>query len=402
MFFISIGSISIGIMYGIVNMILIPFLSQIFSSTEIPGILISSGMIIASFFSPFIGNWSDRIKKRMPFISFIVLFSVTGALLLLLENIYLNALGAIIIVISAYSMLTPYSSLVADYTTENKRGIAFGLVMGTVNTASFIASLIINYFYNLGSKITLLILMGISLTSFVSLVVFTLRNKPKNREEISQTKNKTTGIISLLKNYPLLLLFFGIQFFSWFSLGGLFPYITSFLTDETNMTIGNASVWFGASTLFSALVAYATGFITRFFKRNTLFFISLVSLTVVLGIYSQFYSGLIKNDPSIVIGIISFFVISVSLGFFYSLSSTILSLFVSNDVQGKVFGLNNIFMILSQAISVGLVGGIIKHFGYQAMVTLGFIGFLIATVFTFSLFTLVGKKEKKMTSEKTN
>jgi hypothetical protein len=59
-------------------------------------------------------------------------------------------------------------------------------------------------------------------------------------------------------------------------------------------------------------------------------------------------------------------------------------------------------MILSQAISVGLVGGIIKHFGYQAMVTLGFIGFLIATVFTFSLFTLVGKKEKKMTSEKTN
>jgi predicted MFS family arabinose efflux permease len=66
---------------------------------------------------------------------------------------------------------------------------------------------------------------------------------------------------------------------------------------------------------------------------------------------------------------------------------------VSSKDQGKVFGMNSLFMIFSQAISVGIMGKVIELKGYRMMVFLGFLGFLFASVFTFVLFFTLNKQK---------
>lgn len=64
MIVISLGIISVGVIFGIFNLILIPYLSAQFGSQSIPGQLISLGMLSTIFLSPLLGFLSDRIRKR--------------------------------------------------------------------------------------------------------------------------------------------------------------------------------------------------------------------------------------------------------------------------------------------------------------------------------------------------
>lgn len=65
---IFLGMISVGVVFGIFNLILIPYLSAQFGSQSIPGQLISLGMLSTIFLSPLFGFLSDKIRKRTPFI----------------------------------------------------------------------------------------------------------------------------------------------------------------------------------------------------------------------------------------------------------------------------------------------------------------------------------------------
>ncbi|MDN5359819.1 MAG: transporter, family, multidrug resistance protein [Thermotogaceae bacterium] len=394
MYFISLGAISIGILYGIVNMMLIPLLVTHFQNPEIPGLLISFGMILSGVISPFIGAWSDKSGKRLPFISLIMVLTVSGCFFILSSIKILITIGAVFFVFGTYSFVTPYSSLVADYSSTKQRGIAFSLVMGMTNFASFLASLIINGLYDKGNTETLLTLMCVNITAFVVLSVYIFFKRPTDRIQPIQKKENSLNdrTTRLLKKYPFLWLYFSIVFFTWFSIGGLFPYITSFLSEESSISIGQASVWFGLSTLLSSVFSFGTGFFCKLIKESKLFFSSLTILTFITGFVSLFYIT-VFGEYAALYGFLFFVLLSASLGFFYSLSTSVLSLLVSSKDQGKVFGMNSLFMIFSQAISVGIMGKVIELKGYRMMVFLGFLGFLFASVFTFVLFFTLNKQK---------
>lgn len=59
MIVISLGIISVGVIFGIFNLILIPYLSAQFGSQSIPGQLISLGMLSTIFLKP-IARLSQR------------------------------------------------------------------------------------------------------------------------------------------------------------------------------------------------------------------------------------------------------------------------------------------------------------------------------------------------------
>jgi uncharacterized membrane protein YjjP (DUF1212 family) len=59
---------------------------------------------------------------------------------------------------------------------------------------------------------------------------------------------------------------------------------------------------------------------------------------------------------------------------------------VSRDEQGRAFGINNIVMIVSESISVSLIGFLIPSTGYRGMFTAVLAGFVITLVSSVILF----------------
>ncbi|PNS35465.1 hypothetical protein [Mesotoga sp. B105.6.4] len=110
---VFLGSISIGFVFCVVNMILIPLLNGYFSS-DVSGLTISAGMLVAAIAGPFIGIWSDIIGRRLPFIGVLICIAFTGSLMLTGRSIAAIFAGGIMVAFCAYSLLGPYSSYVAD------------------------------------------------------------------------------------------------------------------------------------------------------------------------------------------------------------------------------------------------------------------------------------------------
>ena len=376
---VFLGSISIGFVFCIVNMILIPLLNGHFSS-DVSGLTISAGMLAAAIAGPFIGVWSDRIGKRLPFIGVLIGIAFTGSLMLSGKNLTAILAGGIMVAFCAYSLLGPYSSYVADSDVSERNNRNFGLVMGVVNVSGFAASLIVNRFIDRGFSITLSVLSAGIVTPFF----FPLLLSRKTRTEKSRKYPERIGTVSIVSiiTRSALLPFFFMQFFAWFSLGGLFPYVTSFLSSETSMSLPAAAAWFGASTLFAGIISFSTGIFVRVFSQKILLLLSL-SVMALLGLsYFVFYETLLESPESPLVGIIAFSLSALALGFFYSLSPAILSTLITPEERGTVFGLNSTFMIVSQAISVGVMGRIIHSLGYRFMPLVCAAGFMAAAVST--------------------
>ena len=376
---VFLGSISIGFVFCVVNMILIPLLNGYFSS-DVSGLTISAGMLVAAIAGPFIGVWSDRIGRRLPFIGVLICIAFTGSLMLAGRNIAAVFAGGIMVAFCAYSLLGPYSSYVADSDVFERNDRNFGLVMGIVNVSGFAASLIVNRFLDRGFSITLLVLSAGIVIPFFFPVLSSMKARTEKPREYPQRIN-TVSIASIITRLALLP-FFIMQFFAWFSLGGLFPYVTSFLSSETSMSLPAAAAWFGASTFLAGIVSFSTGIFVRVLNQKMLLLLSLSVMALLGLIYFLLYETLLKSPGAALIGIVTFVFSSTALGFFYSLSPAILSGLIAPDERGTIFGLNSTFMIVSQAISVGVMGRIIYSLGYRTMMLVCAGGFLIAAVST--------------------
>lgn len=106
MYGVMLGSVTIGFVFSIVNMLLIPLLKESFTPA-ISGFIVSAGMLLAAAAGPLIGLWSDRIGKRLPFIGGLVVLSFSGTLLPILNNSVASACGGVILAFCAYSFLGP-------------------------------------------------------------------------------------------------------------------------------------------------------------------------------------------------------------------------------------------------------------------------------------------------------
>lgn len=361
---ISIGIISVGILYGILNLILIPYLSTQLGSQSVAAQLISLGMLSTIFLSPLFGFLSDSIKKRTPFIFAITFTASLGIMGLTLLSPLLKSISAIILVASTYNFLTPYSALVSDYSTTESKDRNYGIVLGVMNLSAFITSLFIRAIYDSKPNLTFLILGTFVLISIAPTMLYTKKYPPKfSRPEVKQ-KNKDKS--NIFKKYPELIIYFIMEFFLWFAIGGLLPYLTSFLKSEATVNIGVASVWIGASTFLSGVVSFTTGKFSNKIGQKKLFVISLSALSFFSIMLTVFYHPIL-SATSMLFAVSSFVLVSIAAGFLYSLNSSILSTLVCETDQGKTFGINSVIMVISQSISVSLIGKVIDRSGYRGM-----------------------------------
>lgn len=376
MYGVMLGSVTIGFVFSIVNMLLIPLLKESFTPA-ISGFIVSAGMLLAAAAGPLIGLWSDRIGKRLPFIGGLVVLSFSGTLLPILNNSVASACGGVILAFCAYSFLGPYSSLVADRAGASGANRGFGAVMGAVNVSGFAASLVINRLYEVGTDITLLALSAGVLLPFIFPLLSAPHHEHLERPDFIE-KMTLRAVVEILSK-PVLF-FFSMQFFAWFSIGGLFPFLTSFLSSETSMSLSTAATWFGGSTLLSGITSFFTATAAKAFGEKRLLVVSLSVIASIGCLYSALYGRLLSGTGAGYAGVSVFLLSSLGLGFYYSLSSATLAKLVEPHKRGVAFGINSIFMILSQAVSVALMGGLISAWGYRGMILVCTVGFVLAAL----------------------
>jgi MFS family permease len=249
--------------------------------------------------------------------------------------------------------------------------------MGAVKVSGFAASLVINRLYEVGTDITLLALSAGVLLPFI----FPLLSAPRHEHlELPDSIEKMTlrAVVEILSK-PLLF-FFSMQFFAWFSIGGLFPFLTSFLSSETSMSLSTAATWFGGSTLLSGITSFFTATAAKAFGEKRLLVVSLSVIASIGCLYSALYGRLLSGTGAGYAGVSVFLLSSLGLGFYYSLSSATLAKLVEPHKRGVAFGINSIFMILSQAVSVALMGGLISAWGYHGMILVCTVGFVLAAL----------------------
>lgn len=383
MFSIVLGTASIGVLYGILNLILIPFLSAHSTSSLQPGQLISIGMMSTIFLGPLFGILSDRIRKRTPFVFGITIVAFLSIMGMTLPGNVLPSISAVLMVACAYSFLTPYSALVSDYSNSDTRDRNFGFIMGGVNISCFITSILISFIYDSSPRLTFYLLGLIVIGAFLPVAVFTRKHPAKFATADKKIKE---GTFEFIKKQPKILIYLLAQFGIWFALGGLLPYLTSFFSSATSMTIGTASALVGASTLFSGIIALTTGFFSKKLGQKNLFIFSLSVITLVFAFMSIFYQNVIDSRSTFLYGSLFFIVFSISIGFLYSLNTSILSSMVSATDQGRAFGIFNVIMILSQSIALSVIGNLINRGGYRFMFIMVFAGFFVALGSVLYLF----------------
>ncbi|HNU24020.1 MAG TPA: MFS transporter, partial [Mesotoga sp.] len=137
------GSASVGIIYGIFNFVLIPYLNGKFHSTALAGNLVSAGMIITIFTGMLIGYLGDRSKKYLAFIKGLFIITIISMFILSTNNEILLGIAAVVFTMSIFSLLTPYSALVSNVSKPGRKDRNYGFMMGVMNIATFLSSLFI-------------------------------------------------------------------------------------------------------------------------------------------------------------------------------------------------------------------------------------------------------------------
>lgn len=164
------------------------------------------------------------------------------------------------------------------------------------------------------------------------------------------------------------------------------------------MNIGTASAWIGASTFFSGIVSFATGKFSKIIGQKRLFIISLTTITSFSAVIALFYHSILTASATSVFAIACFIALSIATGFLYSLNSSILSTMVSEIDQGKVFGINSVIVVISQSISVSLIGSVIDSRGYQWMFVVISLSLVLANISAFYISSFpIGKNKKNQT-----
>jgi MFS family permease len=168
-------------------------------------------------------------------------------------------------------------------------------------------------------------------------------------------------------------------------MGGILPYLTSFISSDIGVSLGTASSIMGISTLVSGVTSLMTGNLSKMLGQKRLHITALSILACVFLFVSIFYSGFLNLGPLLMLIVLILF--SFALGIVLALNVTIVSDTVSLANQGKIFGLNNIVMVLSQSLALSLIGSLIALSGYNLAFAFVAGGFAAAILF-FVISTL--------------
>jgi maltose/moltooligosaccharide transporter len=395
----SSGNFGAGIFYAFNNFILSLYLNSLGAPAVLLGPLSNTRSAEGAIIQPLVGAWSDRtwnrLGRRRPFIvafvpisalflvvtAFVPRFQASGHVFGLRPQMFtltLVSVGIFLFTVTFNIMVDPYTALLADITPVRQRGNVNGIFQ-MVGAAGQMGVLLLSVFLfgavssGQGYFTLFLLTAGALILSFVPTVLGV--REPRTLVDKAVPRRYT------LRDYWLALrgerqvqLYFAVQFFLWFGISA----ITPFLTIYAKVVIGlNNS---GALLLSFILLA-----------STALFNWPAGALADRLGLKRVFLVGMILLAGASIVGIfiraplllyITLGVAGIGNAAQTGSSYPLLTRLVRPDRMGLYTGLNSTLTSIAAPVSGLIAGLVITAYGYTFMFP------FVAAMFLLSLIPL--------------
>ncbi|MGE5335729.1 MAG: MFS transporter [Nitrososphaerota archaeon] len=387
----SSGNFGAGVFYSFNNFILPIYLKSFGASNVLIGLLSSTRSLEGSVIQPTVGAWSDRtwtrLGRRRPFIvSFVplcVFFLVLTPFLAPPPHapttsgewtlpLVLAALGIFLFSVTFNVMYDPYNSLLADITPERQRGRVNG-VFQAAGAFGQVAILLVGALLGVDLRILFLITAGTLLAFFLPTVLGI--REPRNLPGITEHRRYTArDYWNGLRSDPQVQLYFAVQFFLWFGINAITPFLTLYAINEAGFSEEGALLLSLMLLLSTALFVWPFGVLGDRMGLRRVFLLGMICMA------GASTAGIFTHNALLLFIIVT--IAGIGNAAQTASSFPLLTRMVFPDQMGLYTGLNTAVTSVAAPLSAFIAGELIDHLGYAAMFP------FVAAMFIISLLPL--------------
>jgi maltose/moltooligosaccharide transporter len=397
------GNLGGGAWYALNNFILPLFLQPLGMPVPLIGLLASTRSAEGAVLQPIVGVWSDRtwnprfgrrrifIVRFVPISAFFVIitgfipgWAKSGPLHALQQALsvpearFILILLGISIFIFTFTfniMYDPYQALLADITPEAQRGRVNGVFQafgsfgqtGILLVAAFLIGLI-------GGFPGLFVVCGVGLIILFIPTVFGIREPPTLSGTSASHRYTIRDYWNGLRADPQIQLYFANQFFLWFGINAITPYLTLYATHQAHFNDTEAFGLVLVLLLSTAVFVWPFGLLGDRIGLKPVFIIGVICLAgaSIAGIFTY----------ALVPLYIIVFVAGIGNAAQTAASFPLMTRIVQADQMGLYVGLESLVTSIAAPLSAGLAGVLIQLYTYSTMFP------FVAAMFVLSLVPL--------------
>jgi maltose/moltooligosaccharide transporter len=399
----SSGNVGAGMFFGFSSFVISLYLRSLGASAVVIGLLSSVRSFEGAIVQPIVGAQSDRtwtwLGRRRPYIvAFIPLCALLMAWTAFAPSasglgagfglapdlvVLLLVAGGIFIFSLAFNVAAdPFRALFADITPPRERGrvngvfqMAGAIGQGFLLLCSFVVFQVAGSTHRTEAYFVIFVLTaGALVISFVPTVVG-IREPRALAPQANHRRNVARDYWDALRGERQVQLYFAAQFFLWFGVNAVTPFLAPYAVRVVGLDVGGASllafVLLGVTALFNwpfGLLADRLGF-----KRVFLLGIALMAGASAATIW--------VSQPVLLFGVL----LAAGIGNAAQTTSAypLLTRIVRPDRIGFYTGLNTAITSIAAPVSGAIAGIVIDGFGYAALLP------FVAVLFAMALVPLV-------------
>lgn len=395
----SSGNFGSGMFYAFNNFILPLFLDPLHVPIIAIGLLSSTRSLEGAVLQPIVGAWSDRTwtrwGRRRPFILrfvpicvvFILLtpflpgIAASPPLAALQRSLGISptVLVVLLLVICIFLftlafnlMYDPYNALLADITPPHQRGRVNGIFQAIGALGQSAVLLLTAFLASTLGWTGIFLIVGLSLGLFFIPTVLGIR-EPRELPGTSRThRYSVRDYWNGLKADRQVQLYFAVQFFLWFGINAITPYLTLYAKKEAHFGDTEALILSFILLLSSAIFNWPFGLLCDWVGLKRVF---LLGMMLMAG---ASIAGIFTTEPLLLYIILTF----AGIGNAAQTASSypLLTRLVFPDQIGLYTGLNSTVTSIAAPASAALAGVLIGTLGYRAMFPFVAVMFLASLV----------------------
>lgn len=404
------GYFGSGAFFALNNFLLPLYLGPLQASNLLIGFLSGTRSFEGAILQPLVGARSDRmwtpLGRRRPFIVVCVplcaLFMALTPFLVQLAprahvwfpgiDLVRLRLGLVAAAIVLFTMIfnvmyDPFVALLADITPPKQRGTVNGIAqalggLGQVAILVVAIPILLGNDHALDAKMTPLFFVaaGLLVVFFIPTVLGV--REPRHLPGASLRQHyRWRDYLAVLRADRQIQLYFAVQFFLWFGINAITPYLTLFATKEAGFSASGAIFLAFILLLVTAAFVSPSGWLADRLGLRRVFLIGMILMA------GASVAGIFFTNQYILYAVLA--IAGVGNAMQTATSYPLLTRLVFPDQMGLYVGLNSTITSLVAPGATLLAGYIFDTFGYTAMFP------LVATAFLLSLVPLAALRVER-------